>query len=78
MLTNHFDDNHPHALLNLKQKCCKGRIFGDNSGIIFIVLHKKYIYCGYLLEVPQRGTSNEYPQYMYFMEDYKLSPNAHP
>ena len=32
--------------------------------LIFLFLHKN-ICCGYSLEVPQRGTSNEYPQHMF-------------
>ena len=31
--------------------------------MFFLFLHKN-ITCGYSLEVPHRGTSNEYPQYM--------------
>ena len=33
----------------------------------FLFLHKK-IYCGYSLQAPLRGASNEYPQYMFFIE----------
>ena len=32
--------------------------------ILFLFLHKN-ICCGYSLEAPQRGTSNEYPQHMF-------------
>ena len=39
------------------------KVFQDNLGIIF-VLHKN-ICCGYSLELPHRGDSNEYPQYMF-------------
>ena len=38
----------------------------DNMGYrlnIFLFLHEN-ICCGYSLEVPQRGTSNEYPQHI--------------
>ena len=41
------------------------RVFDDNFGII-LVLHKN-LCCGYSLEAPHRGASNEYPQHM-FME----------
>ena len=36
--------------------------------MFFLFLTKTY--CGYSLEVPQRGTSNEYPQYV-LQEKYK-------
>ena len=31
----------------------------------FLLLHES-IYYGYSLEVPQQGTSNEYPQHIFF------------
>ena len=34
------------------------------SGIFFLFLHKN-ISCGYSLEAPQQGASNEYPQHMF-------------
>ena len=37
--------------------------------LFFLFLHKN-IYCGYSLEVPSLGTSNEYPQHV-FMEKYE-------
>ena len=39
--------------------------------IIFFFLLKN-IYCGYSLEPPRRGGSNEYPQYMFWAEIWKL------
>ena len=33
-------------------------------GQFFLFLHK-YICCGYSLEAPHQGTSNEYPQHMF-------------
>ena len=36
-----------------------------NMRFFFLFFHKN-TYCEYLLEVPQQGTSNEYPQYMFF------------
>ena len=33
-------------------------------GYFFLFLHKK-ICCGYSLEAPRRGASNEYPQHMF-------------
>ena len=38
--------------------------FQPKSTDIFSSLHEN-ICCGYSLEVPQRGTSNEYPQHMF-------------
>ena len=29
--------------------------------------------CGYLLEPPQRGSSNEYPQYMFLIRNKKIN-----
>ena len=40
--------------------------------IIFLFL-LKYIYCGYSLEPPRRGGSNEYPQSMLWAEIWKIS-----
>ena len=39
--------------------------------IIFLFL-LKYIDCGYSLEPPRRGGSNEYPQSMFWAEIWKL------
>ena len=46
--------------------------FQNRSGmrIFFLFLHKT-IYCGYSLEAPQRGASNEYPQYMFLRRNKK-------
>ena len=46
--------------------------------IFFLFLHKN-ICCGYSLEAPHQGASNEYPQHI-FMEKIipQLSPNAPP
>ena len=38
-------------------------VFGNNLRFILSILHK-IICCGYLLEAPRRGASNEYPQLM--------------
>ena len=40
--------------------------------IIFLFLLKK-IDCGYSLEPPRRGGSNEYPQSMFWAEIWKIS-----
>ena len=43
-----------------------GKTFSKkNSTSIFLFVHKN-IGCGYSLEVPQRGASNAYPQYMFW------------
>ena len=39
--------------------------------IIFFLFLNENIYCGYSLEVPQRGTSNEYPQYIFSLRNKK-------
>ena len=38
--------------------------------IFFLFLHEN-ICCGYSLEVPQRGASNEYPQHMFSLRNKK-------
>ena len=55
---------------------CKGsftylQIRGGIHIILFLFLHKN-ICCGYSLEVPHRGTSNEYPQHMYAWRNKKI------
>ena len=47
-------------------------------GYFFLFLHEN-ICCGYSLEVPQQGISNEYPQCMFFFMEKleKLSQNYH-
>ena len=42
-------------------------------GYFFLLLHKN-ICCGYSLEVPHRGTSNEYPQHMFLWRKKKNYP----
>ena len=39
--------------------------------IIFFLFLDENICCGYSLEVPQRGTSNEYPQHMFSSRNKK-------
>ena len=38
--------------------------------IVFLFLYKN-ICCGYSLEAPRRGTSNEYPQHMFLSRNKK-------
>ena len=46
--------------------------------IFFFFLQEKICY-GYSLEVPQRGTSNEYPQhYLCLQEKYVVGTNEYP
>ena len=39
--------------------------------VIFLILLKKNIDCGYSLEPPYRGSSNKYPQSMFFSRNRK-------
>ena len=39
---------------------------------IFLISPQKSIHCGYLLEAPQGGTSNEYPQHMLLRRNKKF------
>ena len=39
-------------------------------GYFFLFLHK-HICCGYTLEAPHRGASNEYPKHTFFMENWR-------
>ena len=38
---------------------------------IFFLFRDKNICCGYSLEAPRQGTSNEYPQHMFLLENKK-------
>ena len=38
--------------------------FSDRNVLVFFLFLHKNICCGYSLEVPRGGTSNEYPQHM--------------
>ena len=49
------------------------RVFDDNSMIIMSVLHKN-ICCGYSLELPRQGNSNEYPQHMFLWRNKQTCP----
>ena len=48
-----------------------------SMGYFFLFLHKN-IYCGYSLEAPYRGASNEYPQHMFSEEMEKIIPELSP
>ena len=44
--------------------------FNPKAFVFFLFLHKN-IFCGYSLEAPHRGTSNEYPQHMFSWRNKK-------
>ena len=46
-------------------------IIDDNLGYILLILHQS-ISCGYSLELPRRGNSNEYPQDMFWCKINKI------
>ena len=50
--------------------CLKDAFFNPKVLIFFLFSHKN-ICCGYSLEAPQRGASNEYPQHMFLRRNKK-------
>ena len=54
----------------------KSRKFSDKKTLIFFYISARNVDCGYSLEPPRRGCSNEYPQYM-FLSIYKKN-NVYP
>ena len=46
--------------------------FSDKKSLIFFIFLLKNIDCGYSLEPPRRGVSNEYPQTMFWAEIRKI------
>ena len=44
---------------------------GSTEVYIIFLISAQNIYCGYSLEPPRRGGSNEYPQYMSWAENWK-------
>ena len=50
--------------------CTKGPFFNPKVLIFFLFLHEN-ICCGYSLDAPCRGTSNEYPQHMFSWRNKK-------
>ena len=59
-----------HAYLNILTFTTKKEKFQiKNSDIFHIPAHN--IDCRYSLELPQRGSSNEYPQSMFFQQNKK-------
>ena len=40
--------------------------------IVYIFSHKTYIHCGYKLEPPRPGGSNEYPQCMFWGKNKRI------
>ena len=62
-----------HACSNvLKISAPKNWKFSDKNSDIFYISAQN-IYCGYSLEPPRRGGSNEYPQYMFLSRRKKNS-----
>ena len=49
----------------------KMKIFSNFFLYIFFLIFAKNIGCGYTLEPPQQGGSNEYPQSMFWSKDKK-------
>ena len=49
----------------------KMKIFREKNWNIFHISAQN-IYCGYSLEPPRRGGSNEYPQYMFLLRNKKV------
>ena len=61
---------------SVASRLVKVGVFDDTSGIIFLISQKKNIRCGYSFEDPLQGTSEEYPQHIFFTENLrKLSQN---
>ena len=56
---------------HLIKSCEKYIIATDKRGIhiIFFLFLDEYICCGYSLEAPRRGASNEYPQHMFSLRN---------
>ena len=50
--------------------------WGLQEYTLFFLFLLKNIDCGYLLELPQRGSSNEYPQSMFWAEIWTRGPRA--
>ena len=46
-----------------------GELKTHSNKILFFLFLNKNICCWYSLEVPRGGTSNEYPQHMFFTEN---------
>ena len=51
--------------LNMKYIATDKALFASEKMLISFLFLYKNIRCGYSLEVPRRGTSNEYPQHMF-------------
>ena len=51
----------------------KNEKFLDKNYNIFVQISAQTIDCGYSLELPRRGGSNEYPQSMFFSRNNKIN-----
>ena len=49
-------------------------VFSFNKKIIFSYVSTKNIWCGYSLEAPHQGASNEYPQHMFSRNNKNIFP----
>ena len=49
----------------------KALFFNQKVSIFFLFLNEN-ICCGYSLEAPQRGASNEYPQHIFSLRNKKI------
>ena len=55
----------------------KALFFSPKVLIFFLFLHEN-IFCGYSLETPRQGASNEYPQHMFSWRNKKtIKPDTH-
>ena len=52
-------------------------IRGSKIHVIFFLFIHKNVCCGYSLEVPHRGTSNEFPQDMFSKRNKKNNISAY-
>ena len=69
---------HAHAIYRDFLSCKKGKL----SGVIFLyfLIFDQNIDCGYTLETPRQGGSNEYPQSMFWTKNKNkrtIGPVAH-
>ena len=55
----------------LQWLCHSGERIVARGSLVFLILAGSYICCGYSLEVPQRGTSYEYPQHTFSYRNKK-------
>ena len=59
------------CLIRFTQHCCFFVFFFNQKFLIFFLFLHKNMYCGYSLEAPHQGASNEYPQHMFSWRNKK-------